>query len=80
MGRSYGLVIASYSAISLCGVAWRINLALNKVLLDGATSEEGIESVQAGYILQLLLEPSLTLALLVNLAVNIFILIALSIK
>lgn len=80
MGRSYGLIIASYTAVSLCGVAWRINLALNKVLLDGRTLEEGIESVQAGYILQLLLESPLTVALLVNLAINTFILVALSIK
>jgi len=72
MGGSYGLVIAAYTVISFCGVAWRINLALNKILLDGATVEEGIGSVQAGLILQLLLESSLTVALLTNLAINIF--------
>uniref|UniRef100_A0A0C9RQW2 TSA: Wollemia nobilis Ref_Wollemi_Transcript_22094_2583 transcribed RNA sequence n=1 Tax=Wollemia nobilis TaxID=56998 RepID=A0A0C9RQW2_9CONI len=80
MGGGHGLIIASYTAISLCGVVWRINLALNKVLSDGATLEEGIESVQAGNILQLLLESSVTVALLANLAINIFILIALFVK
>jgi hypothetical protein len=76
----YGLGIAAYTVISFCGVAWRISLALNKILLDGITVEEGIGSVQAGLILQLLLESSLTVALLTNLAINIFILIALFTK
>lgn len=80
MGGSYGLGIAAYTVISFCGVAWRISLALNKILLDGITVEEGIGSVQAGLILQLLLESSLTVALLTNLAINIFILIALFTK
>lgn len=80
MGGSYGLVIAAYTVISFCGVAWRISLALNKILLDGTTVEEGIGSAQAGLILQLLLESSLTVALLTNLAINIFILIALLTK
>jgi len=80
MGVSYGLVIAGYTVISFCGIAWRISWALNKILLDGTTAEEGIGSVQAGLILQLLLESSLTVALLTNLAINIFILITLFTK
>eukprot|EP01018_Ginkgo_biloba_P037385 Gb_13512 [translate_table: standard] len=80
MGGSYGTVIAFYTVSSLWGIAWRINLALKKVFSDGAMMEGSIESVQAGRILQLLLESSLTVALLANLAINVFILVALFIK
>ena len=43
MGVSYGLVIAGYTVISFCGIAWRISLALNKILLDGTTAEGSLE-------------------------------------
>ncbi|XP_011624432.1 E3 ubiquitin protein ligase RIN2 isoform X3 [Amborella trichopoda] len=80
MGRNYFALAAAYTAISLIGLSWRVNLALDKVMLDGSITDEGVQSIQGARILELLLDSCITMVLLVNLALNIFVLITLCIK
>lgn len=77
MGFGYGPVVALYTALSLGGIAWKLNSAW------WSTNEMdhlGLDSAEAARSLQALLQSSVVLALLGNLVVNFFLLITLSMK
>ncbi|CAM6095061.1 unnamed protein product [Calypogeia fissa] len=83
MGNGYGPLVAIYTAISVVGIAWRINSALQVSLPDddSPTSEKGaLDPNEAARVLQSLLQSSVTIALLGNLVLNFFLLVALFTK
>lgn len=77
MGFGYGPVVALYTALSLGGIAWKLNSAW-----WGANDMDrlGLDSAEAAHTLQALLQSSVVLALLGNLVINFFLLITLSMK
>jgi len=77
MGFGYGPVVALYTALSVGGIAWKLNSAW-----WGANDMDrlGLDSAEAAHTLQALLQSSVVLALLGNLVVNFFLLITLSMK
>lgn len=77
MGLGYGPVVALYTALSLGGIAWKLNSAWWSTYdMDNL----GLDSAEAARTLQALLQSSVVLALLGNLVVNFFLLITLSMK
>lgn len=76
MEPRYGPVVALYTALSLGGIAWKLNSALWSIDKD----LQGLDPTEAARILQSLLQSSVVVALLANLMVNFFLLITLSMK
>lgn len=69
-------MVALYTALSLGGIAWKLNSALWSIDKD----LQGLDPTEAARILQSLLQSSVVVALLANLMVNFFLLITLSMK
>lgn len=78
MGNGYGPLVAMYTALSVVGIAWRINSALHVSL---PPLEKGsLDPSEAARVLQSLIQSSVTIALLGNLVLNFFLLVALFTK
>ncbi|XP_024371352.1 E3 ubiquitin protein ligase RIN2 [Physcomitrium patens] len=77
MGVGYGPVVALYTALSLSGIAWKLNSALRSTFDKDL---QGLDPIEADRTLQALLQSSVVVALLANLMVNCFLLITLSMK
>lgn len=80
MGVSYLSASAVSTVISVIGLQWWMYLGLSKIKLDGLIGEEGVHQGNATYVLELLLGSYVTVALLLNFALNGFILLILSLK
>lgn len=77
MGLGYGPVVALYTALSVGGIAWKLNSAWwSKYEKD----QQGLDPSEAARTLQALLQSSVVVALLANLMINFFLLITLSMK
>lgn len=73
----YGPVVALYTALSVGGIAWKLNSAWwSKYEKD----QQGLDPSEAARTLQALLQSSVVVALLANLMINFFLLITLSMK
>ncbi|KAJ8632185.1 hypothetical protein MRB53_025521 [Persea americana] len=80
MGVSYLSASAVSTVISVIGLQWWMYLGLSKIKLDGLIGEEGVHQGNATHVLELLLGSYVTVALLLNFALNGFILLILSLK
>ncbi|KAG0589656.1 hypothetical protein KC19_1G037100 [Ceratodon purpureus] len=77
MGFGYGPVVALYTALSVGGIAWKLNSAWWSTY---DKDQPGLDPSEAARTLQTLLQSSVVVALLANLMVNFFLLITLSMK
>ncbi|BBN10487.1 E3 ubiquitin-protein ligase AMFR [Marchantia polymorpha subsp. ruderalis] len=81
MGNGYGPLVATYTALSMGGLAWRINSALNGAIPEDVHLEKrALDPSDAARVLQSLLQSTITIALLGNLVFNFFLLVALFTK
>eukprot|EP00262_Sarcandra_glabra_P020017 TRINITY_DN783_c0_g1_i1.p1 TRINITY_DN783_c0_g1~~TRINITY_DN783_c0_g1_i1.p1 ORF type:complete len:589 (+),score=56.43 TRINITY_DN783_c0_g1_i1:506-2272(+) len=80
MGVSYLSVSAVCTVLSLGGLQWWVASSLDKIKSDGLIGEGGIHSGNAGRALELLLGSYVTIALLGNFVLNVFILVVLCLK
>lgn len=77
MGIGYGPVVALYTALSIGGIAWKLNSVLRSTYNE---DQQALDPTEAANMLQSLLQSSVMVALLGNLMVNFFLLITLSMK
>lgn len=77
MGFGYGLVVALYTALSVGGIAWKLNSGWWSTY---DKDQQGLDPSEAARTLQALLQSSVVVALVANLMVNLFLLITLSMK
>lgn len=77
MGIGYGPVVALYTALSIGGIAWKLNSVLRSTYNE---DQQALDPTEADHMLQTLLQSSMMVALLGNLMVNFFLLITLSMK
>lgn len=68
------------TAASLIGLQWWTILLLEKLKSDGSISDNAVNSGNASQALELLLSSEITIALVVNFALNVFILVILCLK
>lgn len=80
MGVNYLYSSAVCTVISVIGLQWWTHSALSKIKSDGLIGEEGVHPGNATHVLELLLDSYVTVALLLNFALNVFILLILSLK
>ncbi|XP_034710376.1 E3 ubiquitin protein ligase RIN2-like [Vitis riparia] len=80
MGASYLLVSAACTVFSFVGLQWWTEQSLHRLKSDGLISDNYIHSGNASRVLDLLLSSHATIALLVNFALNIFVLLILCLK
>eukprot|EP00249_Psilotum_nudum_P016374 c25791_g1_i1 orf=659-2437(-) len=81
MRRRYGHLVGLYTAFSVCGVAWRINNVLRRAAMDGVLiGGQTIGHREAVGLLRYISRSPLSMALLSNLVINCFILMALFVK
>lgn len=78
MGSGYGPFVAAYTAVSLGGIVWRISDGIQQ--LGPVDGTKPLDPAEATRMLQSLLQSSFTMALLVNLLVNVFVLVSLCVK
>ncbi|XP_058086719.1 E3 ubiquitin protein ligase RIN2 isoform X2 [Magnolia sinica] len=80
MGVNYLSASAVCTVISLLGLQWWTDSALDKIRSDGLISEDSIHSENATRVVELLLGSQVTVALVANFALNVFILLILCLK
>lgn len=80
MGASYLLVSAACTVLSFVGLQWWTEQTLQGLQSDGLISDNYIHSGNAIRVLDLLLTSHAVIALLVNFALNVFILLILCLK
>uniref|UniRef100_A0A5B6YUP6 Putative RPM1 interacting protein 2 isoform 2 n=1 Tax=Davidia involucrata TaxID=16924 RepID=A0A5B6YUP6_DAVIN len=80
MAANYLSISAVCTVLSFVGLHCCTELSLEKLISDGLIGEISIHSGNAGHALELLLGSYTTIALLVNFALNIFILLILCLK
>jgi autocrine motility factor receptor len=77
MGIGYGPVVALYTALSIGGIAWKLNSVLRSTYNE---DQQALDPTEAAHMLQSLLQSSVMVALLGNLMLNFFLLITLAMK
>ncbi|KAL2624061.1 hypothetical protein R1flu_008306 [Riccia fluitans] len=81
MATGYGPLLATYTALSMGGLAWRINSALQGAIPEEVHLERrSLDPGDAARIIQSVVKSSVTVAFLANLVINFFLLIALLTK
>lgn len=80
MGVGYISVSVLCTVGSLIGLQWWTEFSLEKLKSDGSIAENDIHSENAGHALELLLSSNITITLLANFALNVFVLVVLCLK
>lgn len=80
MGARYLLVSAACTVFSFVGLQWWTEQSIHRLKSDGLITDNYIHLGNANRVLDLLLSSHATIALLINFALNIFILLILCLK
>lgn len=80
MGVSYLSISVACTVLSFAGLQCWTHLSLEKLISDGLIGEDLIHSGNTSHALELLFGSYATVALVVNFALNIFVLIILCLK
>ncbi|KAL3699715.1 hypothetical protein R1sor_017737 [Riccia sorocarpa] len=81
MEIGYGPFLATYTALSMGGLAWSINCALQRAIPEKIRLQKSsLDPSDAARVMQSLHQSTVTVALFANLLLNFFLLVALSVK